>query len=171
MTIENIRPWYRQFWPWFLMIPPAGAVVGGLFTFYLAGGPPALVVDDYGKIAMVTEQRANRDKTARELDLAAHIEIMPRGDDGTFDFRVKLTGNLKVAEFPQYLHLRLIHPTLPDMDVDTALLASEGMYLGAIRNGNTRMYLQLTDPDEAWRLTGELLAAVSSIELVANRAP
>ncbi len=168
MTMENNRHWYQQFWPWFLMIPPAGAVVGGLITFYLAGGPPALVVDDYGKIAMVTEQRANRDTIASELDLAAHIEIIPPGAEGLADFRVRLTGNLTEAGFPDYLHLQLIHPTLPDLDADTVLLASDGLYRGSARYVNSRMYLQLTDPDEVWRLTGELPAGASIAELAAN---
>lgn len=171
MTMESNTPWYRQFWPWFLMIPPAGAVVGGFISFYLAGGPPALVVDDYGKIAMVTEQRANRDKIASKLGLAAHIEIISRGDEGTAAFRVKLTGNLTAAGIPDYLQLRLIHPTLPDMDIDTVLLASDGMYRGATESVSSRMYLQLTDPDEVWRLTGELPAGASVVELAANSVP
>ena len=29
-------PWYRQLWPWLIIIPPAGAVLGGLFTVWLA---------------------------------------------------------------------------------------------------------------------------------------
>jgi hypothetical protein len=35
-----VRPWYRQLWPWLLMLPPAAAVVGGFLTLYLALATP-----------------------------------------------------------------------------------------------------------------------------------
>jgi uncharacterized protein len=47
MSSENARPWYRQFWPWLLIIPPAGAVIGGMITLYLAiTRPDTLVRED-----------------------------------------------------------------------------------------------------------------------------
>jgi len=29
-------PWYRQFWPWFLIAVPAAAVIAGIITIILA---------------------------------------------------------------------------------------------------------------------------------------
>jgi hypothetical protein len=41
------KPWYRQLWPWLLIIPPLGAVIGGGITLYLAvTRPDALVSQD-----------------------------------------------------------------------------------------------------------------------------
>ncbi len=40
-------PWYRQFWPWFIIALPAAAVIASFITFYLAvSRPDYLVVDD-----------------------------------------------------------------------------------------------------------------------------
>lgn len=40
-------PWYRQFWPWFIIALPAAAVIASLITLYLAVSRPVqLVVDD-----------------------------------------------------------------------------------------------------------------------------
>jgi hypothetical protein len=40
-------PWYRQFWPWFIIALPAAAVIAGFFTLWLAiSNPDYLVVDD-----------------------------------------------------------------------------------------------------------------------------
>lgn len=40
-------PWYRYPWPWVAIAIPAVAVIGGLFTLYLAlTHPDPLVVDD-----------------------------------------------------------------------------------------------------------------------------
>jgi hypothetical protein len=36
MSDVPARPWYRQLWPWLLIVPPAAAVVGGAITLYLA---------------------------------------------------------------------------------------------------------------------------------------
>jgi hypothetical protein len=30
------RPWYRQFWPWFLIALPMIAVIGGIVTLIIA---------------------------------------------------------------------------------------------------------------------------------------
>jgi uncharacterized protein len=47
MSNDTARPWYAQLWPWLLIVPPAGAVFGGMFTLYLAiTRPDALVRDD-----------------------------------------------------------------------------------------------------------------------------
>jgi hypothetical protein len=44
--IENL-PWYRQFWPWFIIALPASAVIAGFITLWLAiSRPDHLVVDD-----------------------------------------------------------------------------------------------------------------------------
>ena len=44
MTTDTARPWYRQLWPWLLIIPPAGAVIGGMITLYLAVTRPDILV-------------------------------------------------------------------------------------------------------------------------------
>lgn len=44
---SQIHPWYRYPWPWVAIAIPATAVIGGLFTLYLAiTHPDPLVVDD-----------------------------------------------------------------------------------------------------------------------------
>jgi hypothetical protein len=32
----DARPWYRQFWPWFLVVLPAASIVLSFVTLYLA---------------------------------------------------------------------------------------------------------------------------------------
>jgi hypothetical protein len=47
MNETTARPWYRQFWPWLLIVPPAAAVIGGSLTLYLAvTRPDTLVRED-----------------------------------------------------------------------------------------------------------------------------
>lgn len=47
MSTPDARPWYRQLWPWLLILPPAVAVIGGALTLYLAlTRPDTLVSQD-----------------------------------------------------------------------------------------------------------------------------
>ena len=40
-------PWYRQFWPWFIIALPAAAVLASFFSLWLAiSNPDYIVVDD-----------------------------------------------------------------------------------------------------------------------------
>jgi hypothetical protein len=50
---ETVKPWYKQLWPWLIMLPPFAAVVGGIVTLILAGGPPVLVNDEIAEQAIV----------------------------------------------------------------------------------------------------------------------
>jgi uncharacterized protein len=57
------KPWYRHAWPWLLIIPPLGAVVGGGITLYLAvTRPDPLVRKDCFRdgVTMVCGEEARR---------------------------------------------------------------------------------------------------------------
>jgi len=63
MDAAVTKPWYRHYWPWLLIVPPAAAVVGGLFTLYLAvSRPDALVRKDCFRdgVTMVCGEEARR---------------------------------------------------------------------------------------------------------------
>jgi hypothetical protein len=69
---SNQPPWYRQFWPWFIIAIPASAVIGGFVTLWLAiTHPESLVVDDGEYLKIRDELRAQdhgEDGDAREPD-------------------------------------------------------------------------------------------------------
>jgi hypothetical protein len=46
LSDENL-PWYRQFWPWFIIALPAAVVIASFFTLWLAiSNPDHLVLDE-----------------------------------------------------------------------------------------------------------------------------
>ena len=73
------KPWYRQFWPWFLIALPAISVVAGLSTLTIAVlNQDSLVRDDWYKDGKAINQSLARDDAAaspriRQLSVA---EIM-----------------------------------------------------------------------------------------------
>ena len=44
--VQN-QPWYRQFWPWFIIALPASAVIASFISLWLAvSNPDHLVLDE-----------------------------------------------------------------------------------------------------------------------------
>ena len=63
MSDPSPKPWYRHVWPWLLILPPAGAVIGGSITLYLAvTRPDALVRKDCFRdgVTMVCGEEARK---------------------------------------------------------------------------------------------------------------
>ena len=52
-TAEPLLPWYRQFWPWFIIALPTAAVIGSFVSLWLAVSHPDFLVvseDEYQQI-------------------------------------------------------------------------------------------------------------------------
>ena len=146
-------PWYRQFWPWFLIFFPMLAVVAGMFTLYLAiVSNDGLVVDDYYKKGLAINVDLRKDQRANELGLEAAIVF---GDDGV----VRLTmSSSKVKELPPSLAMRLalVHPTRAHFDqiLDLKPEADGSYSAGMERPTKGYWHLRLEDLGGDWRLTG-----------------
>lgn len=49
---RDTRPWYKQFWPWFVMALPATAVAASLVSVTLAvNNAPVITDDSIGRFA------------------------------------------------------------------------------------------------------------------------
>ena len=47
MNERDILPWYRHFWPWFVIVFLSVVVSGGLYTVYLATSTAEPVLPEY----------------------------------------------------------------------------------------------------------------------------
>lgn len=149
------RPWYREFWPWLLMLPPALSVVGGVAMLLLAiETPSALVVDDYSKIEELTSERFHRDREALRLGLTATLEI--ERDAGHIDLFLAAPPPY---ELPGILTLALRHATDPASDLELSLVRDgEGDGEGERFSADAGLkagiyYVELMDPERTWRLS------------------
>lgn len=58
-TQVEIEPWYKQFWPWFIIALPASVVIASFFTLYLAvSNPDHLIVTDDEYLELKSELKA-----------------------------------------------------------------------------------------------------------------
>ncbi|MFA5494132.1 MAG: FixH family protein [Porticoccaceae bacterium] len=149
----DTKPWYRQFWPWFIIALPASVVVAGLITVFIAfRHADTVVVDDYYREGLAINQRLAQDELAAELGVAAEIDF----DTLTGEVLVVLSGE---GELPQTLELMLLHPVDAGRDQTLALsrIAAD-RYRGDLDNvPASRYYLRLAPAGEpSWRLNGEL---------------
>jgi hypothetical protein len=166
-TRTDRLPWYRQFWPWFLIAVPAAAVVMGIVTITLAvRTADGLVVDDYYNQGLAINQILERDERASTLGMAALVRF--DHDAGRIDVQLSRSG---VAADEQELNLQLLHPTIDDRDYTTRLIANgPGSYSGEIPDliaGN--WYVLIESKAHGWRLFGRAsLPAQSALKLVAR---
>lgn len=151
---QAITPWYRQFWPWFIISLPASAVIAGIATVIIAvNNKDGLVVDDYYKEGLAINQSIDRDIAAENLGVAALVMVDPLHRHLTLDL-----SSQDLATLPEQLELRLTHPTQAERDQTvTVTHRSNGHYEGSMDPPVPgRWHLQIEPPERNWRLTGRI---------------
>jgi len=143
------KPWYREFWPWFLMSLPASAVVAGIATVVIAvQSADGMVVGDYYKAGLAINQTLARDDAAYAMALRATL----KNEDGAL--LLTLTG--RMPAYPEQLSLTLAHPTRSGMDQTLALHhAGNGHYRAALPGMPAgKWHVLLVDGASTWRISG-----------------
>ena len=153
--------WYRNKWPWLLIIPPAFSVVGGIAVLCLAlANNDGLVADDYYKRGLAINQTLERDRAAAAGGYRAHL--MFSSD------RTRIRATLSGARAPAALSLRLAHPTRAGSDRILQLTPhGPGIYEGTLPDPPAagRWGVSLQDAGNAWRLSGVWLPGVPVLTL------
>ena len=150
---EDTEPWYRQFWPWFLISIPGLTIVGAIITINLAIiSDDGLVKDDYYKEGLAVHKDAARVKTARQLGLKAKLEYDPEQRQVVVRLNAAAVGEL------HRLNLLLFHPTKSDHDQKISLQAVDSRQfaapVAALAPANWQVSLE---PEHAqWRISGRL---------------
>nr|MBP6228693.1 FixH family protein [Pseudomonadales bacterium] len=119
----KIVPWYRQGWPWFLILLPATVVVACFFTLYLAiRHQDSLVRDDYYKEGLAINRDLARAQYAREHAIAGVLSF----DAATLAVELQLDNALPTTPG---LRLEILHPTDQARDqVLTLLRAGDNIF-------------------------------------------
>ena len=157
MEREDTEPWYRQFWPWFIMALPATAVVAGLYTLWIAmQTTDSLVVQSDDGINVVTERNIAAEREARRLGLSALVDINP--DTGAVVVTVLSAANVAL---PNSLALRMRHPTMASRDASVELLRAmpnsrgEATWAGHFITAPAGRHFVTLSSADTWRLFAE----------------
>ena len=145
-------PWYKQFWPWFLLAFPLTAVIAGIATVIIAmADPDGLVVADYYRQGLAINQSMAKQRRAQDMGLNGEFVVNPH----TGVVSVSLQGH-KIKE--STVVLRMVHPTRAHKDKESILHRdASGRLSGLIKIANSGQWRVVVEPeDNAWRLTGYL---------------
>lgn len=149
---RNAAPWYKQFWPWFLIALPTAVVIASFVTLNIAiKHADTPVHDDYSKEGFAIQHNTNADEIAAQQNIRAAIAI-----DASNHIAVTLHGDLR--ELPTLLTLHCIHALDARRDITLPLMrTNDNTYTGVLPDAVTGTWkIELRAPNAHWRLGGEV---------------
>lgn len=146
IELNEIEPWYKQFWVWVIIGLPLTAVIAGLTTLYIAiENKPDMVVDDYYRKGKAIDVDLTRLDNAFKLALKFRLTVSD----------TKITLKQTFGE-PQSaaLRLRFIHRTMKIKDFDHLItLDGKGVYTLPLDKPVTGKWnIQLESFNASWRI-------------------
>lgn len=168
--MKTIRlPWYRQVWPWVLILIPFTAVLFGIFMITVATSyPDDLVADNYYKDGMAINRSLEMDNRARDLGVVASLSFF---DAERIGFNIEGASDSAVV-------LNLRHVTDSSQDKKVLLLPDEqGLYISradqrvpyqTVLGEKGVWYLELEGIDGHWRLKARIETPVTALTMSAS---
>lgn len=163
MSHQKTLPWYRQFWPWFLIALPTAVVVACLYTIWLAlGSPLSLVKKDYYQEGLTINMNKAEVQRAQDLGLQMRVDFISTGQE----LQVRLDSRGVPYDAGPSLVLEFNHPLDASKDRSFTLDSiAPGEYQVAITTAEATVlqaesrwyvYLKGVLPDHsAWTLQSE----------------
>jgi hypothetical protein len=158
-TTEDVLPWYRQFWFWFVFGPLIFIIILCSITVSIAFNyADDVVTDNYYKSGVMINQTLKQDERAAALNIIANVKF----DRETGEVLMDLSGD---HSFPKSLLLFLDNPVKSKKDQNVLLTeVSAGHYRGELSSPiDYSWYIALVPEsdvskrkDAEWLLTGEI---------------
>lgn len=120
------RPWYKEFWPWFLIaVPIVTLIMGGVLLKLAISTEDSLVVDDYYKEGKAINATLDKEALARKRNITTDLTI----DNGS----IALKFHSGIPQEGNALKLSFYHVTLEERDISVLLSRdASGIYRGFI---------------------------------------
>jgi hypothetical protein len=151
------QPWYKQFWPWFLIALPGSVVIASIITIIIAAhDPDGLVNDDYYKQGLLINRTLAKEQQTRKLALS--IDLQGHNNQ----LRFKLYSHRQLLP-QQNITVALSHPTRASRDqIVTASYdtASESYVIPLqVNQGNWQLVIEPKQGD--WRISQRIRLPVA----------
>ncbi|NAZ70035.1 FixH family protein [Vibrio toranzoniae] len=146
-----VKPWYKQFWPWFLIALPATVVIWTIMTVIVfTENSVDLVTEDYYKKGKGINVDISKVNIAKELGLSASINEKGNSVIITLD-------KGKLDHFPA-INAMFVHRTLPDRDFIQLLTAdASGNYtLTLDHEMQGPWFIELSPHNSEWLVQGRM---------------
>lgn len=158
MSEATVRPWYREFWVWFVLGILGMGVASGTGVLVIGiKNAPQMVTGDYqslGKALVDTHERADR---AASLGLSGSLSVGA-------EFAELVLGANRIAELPEQLLLRFQHPTDAGRDISAVARRIDAdrwqAHIGSLELPE-RSHVILSDLQQTWWLSGRFSGKVA----------
>jgi len=145
---QQVLPWYKEYYVWFLILFPTLAVIGGIATTILAvQSDDGLVVDDYYKQGLEINRTLERDQVALDYNLDAKINL----DQELEEVSIAMSATSEFV-YPDNLSVTFLHATRSGLDKEVhMLLTQDNIYRGnlsVLTAGKWYVHIQYDN----WRL-------------------
>lgn len=157
--------WYKQFWPWFIIILPASVVVGSITMAVIAfKGADDLVVDNYYKEGLAINNSFDETRFAKKHHVTAQLQFLSN----------ELTLNFQSTDIQAtpILLLQFKHPLNATLDTNVIMnKGSDGAYHAALpqlQKGKWYMTLQPNIENPEWRVDNTVFLPKPNIAIIAD---
>lgn len=158
-------PWYREPWPWLLMVGPLIVIVAGIYTAWLAvKSSDGLVTEDYYKKGLAAGETLAKSHRAESLGISAGLTLTREM------IRVRLKAERPEFDPPAAVLVNLSHPTRAGLDQQSKLVRSGDAYSGAMQLPAAGHWLVLVeDEGKTWRLMGSVVLPAKEETLIGTQ--
>ncbi len=150
MTEQDKQPWYKQFWPWFLISIPLASIIGGISMIIISiDGADTLVKEDYYKEGLAINKQFDKLRRAKSLGIKAELTLTDN------KFMLNLNSEQPITES---LTLEFSHATIKSKDFSLSLQqTTNGQYFSYLTPEqltaiNGKWYITLYPYSEQWHL-------------------
>lgn len=137
--MQSISPWYKQVWPWVLiLIPFTSVIMGGVIMYVSTSGKDSLVIDDYYKQGKAINVQLDKIERAKRLSIGGKMSVT--------DTQVVFLLDQNAQHDGTALGVNFFHSTLEERDFEVKLT----------HLGNNRYQANLPqgiDTNGKWRVT------------------
>ena len=147
MTNSQQKPWYKQFWPWFLIIISLTSMVLSFTMIHFAyNTEDSLVIDEYYKEGKGINLQLTKIQEARVQNIKTLLSVTDESVEVTF-----LSG---LPETGEALSMNFQHATLESKDFSLMLLRDgNGIYRATLENDTDGKWkISLQPLNEHWRI-------------------
>ncbi|MFA0414027.1 FixH family protein [Vibrio renipiscarius] len=157
-----VTPWYKQFWPWFLILLPLTVIIWSIVRIViLSHYSVSLVTEDYYKKGKGINIDLSKISVAEELAINASVV--------SIDKTIEITLNKGQLEHYPALQATFAHRTLPDRDFKQMITANASGQYRILLDEKLQgpWFIELTPHDQQWLVQGRVtFPSTTSIQLM-----